>query len=74
MGGVFYGGVGCLPSVVKAFRAWPAEFEAWRVAAASKGLSFNAWAREALNEQAELHAALAREEECDEVGEVAEAS
>lgn len=62
-----------MPSVVKAFRASPAEFALWREGAALRGLSFNAWARRALNEQADLDRALAREEEPDEV-ESAEAS
>jgi hypothetical protein len=52
-----------MPSVVRAFRASTQEFDQWRSAAERMGMSFNAWARRALNEQSKLEDAIRREEE-----------
>lgn len=52
-------------------RAGVDELVVWRGVAAAAGLSLSVWARRALNEQADLDAALRRQEVCD--GEEADA-
>jgi hypothetical protein len=49
-------------SVVKALRAFDREFDLWKRIAALRGLSFNAWARKSLNDQAALDEVLLRED------------
>lgn len=53
-------------SKVFPLRASELERQAWQRAADGCGLSFNAWARRALNQQADLDEALAREASRDE--------
>lgn len=50
-----------VPSKVFPIRATEAERAGWQLAAEGAALSFNAWARRSLNEQAEMERALARE-------------
>lgn len=52
-----------MASKVYPLRASEFERRRWQVAADGHGLSFNAWVRRALNSQAELDEALAREAE-----------
>lgn len=52
-----------MASTVTALRASDGELETWKLLAAELGLSFNGWARRALNEQADLDRALLLERE-----------
>lgn len=54
-----------MPSKVFPLRASEEERAKWQRSAEAQGISFNAWARRALNEQAALEAALRRQEERD---------
>lgn len=54
-----------MASKVFPLRASPEERAAWQEAAVLGGLSFNAWARRALNEQAEHERVLRRIEEAE---------
>lgn len=55
-----------MSSQVVALRAADTEIETWKLLAAELGLSFNGWARRALNEQADLDRALLLEREATE--------
>lgn len=50
-------------SINCSIRATDVEFAEWRAVAVSQGMTFNAWARRALNEQAALDRALLAERE-----------
>lgn len=52
-----------MASTVTALRAADTEIETWKGVAVELGLSFNGWARRALNEQADLDRALLLERE-----------
>lgn len=52
-----------MTSVVRSVRARSEEWSLWSAVAARLGVTLNAWARRALNDQAELDLALLREAE-----------
>jgi predicted HicB family RNase H-like nuclease len=53
------------PSKVFPLRASETERHNWQLAADGNGISFNAWARRSLNEQAALDEALKRQDQID---------
>ena len=50
-----------VPMKLRTFKAADGEYERWRRASVSEGLSLSAWIRRALNEREALESALARE-------------